>query len=376
MVIPQDKKICFLASSLERWDPRIFNRQAKSLVNFGFHVTYIVCDGKQDEYIDGINILSSRFVPRNRFQRFFLTKKVLYKLAISINADIYQISEPELIPLGLKLRRKGKDVLFDMREDYPHLILSKEYIPKLFRKYISLTIRIYFKYALKRFNSVISVTPHLVLRNKRLNNKSFLITNYPIIRNVNQIKCEDYMRRENIICYVGTVYRISRQEVVLSALEKINNVHYIIAGRMESYEYESELVSIPYWKKIKFINGVSSDEILSLYETVTIGNSLRDFSETGSAEGSLGVLKIFEYMEASLPIICSDVKLWKEIIEKYKCGICVNVNNDEEIKNAIQYLVVNKKEAYEMGQNGRRAVIEEFNWDTQEAKYIDVIRNL
>ena len=44
---------------------------------------------------------------------------------------------------------------------------------------------------------------------------------------------------------------------------------------------------------------------------------------------------MFEYMAAGLPVICSDFELWKEIIEKNNCGICVNPNNIVEISNAI-----------------------------------------
>ena len=43
----------------------------------------------------------------------------------------------------------------------------------------------------------------------------------------------------------------------------------------------------------------------------------------GYKKGTLGNNKIFEYMYYGLPIICTDFDLWKEIIDKYKCGIYV-----------------------------------------------------
>ena len=141
-------KICFVASSLPRWDPRIFLRQAKSLVFHGYDVTYIVCDNKQDENIDGVKILYSGFTPKNRAQRFFLSKYFIYRKAVSVNAEIYQISEPELLAVGNKLKRLGKRVIFDMREDYPHLILSKEYIPQVLRKHIAKIISNYINLSL------------------------------------------------------------------------------------------------------------------------------------------------------------------------------------------------------------------------------------
>jgi len=79
-------------------------------------------------------------------------------------------------------------------------------------------------------------------------------------------------------------------------------------------------------------------------------------------------------MEAGLPIICTDFDLWKEIIDKYNCGIYVQPNDIEGIKNAICYLINNKKEAYEMGQNGRKAVLLEYNWETQEKEYLKIFK--
>ena len=51
-------------------------------------------------------------------------------------------------------------------------------------------------------------------------------------------------------------------------------------------------------------------------------------------------------------------------------------HNSQQIKEAIQYLVENKEMAYQMGQNGRRAVLEEYNWESQAKLYIEVLTNI
>ena len=47
----------------------------------------------------------------------------------------------------------------------------------------------------------------------------------------------------------------------------------------------------------------------------------------GGKEGSLGIIKLFEYMMYGIPFVATDFKLIKNIIEKYDCGICVNPEN-------------------------------------------------
>ena len=59
------------------------------------------------------------------------TKKFLYRKALMINADVYQISDPELLSLGVKLKHKGYKVVFNLREFYPGIIHDKAYLPKI-----------------------------------------------------------------------------------------------------------------------------------------------------------------------------------------------------------------------------------------------------
>ena len=81
-------------------------------------------------------------------------------------------------------------------------------------------------------------------------------------------------------------------------------------------------------------------------------------------------------MEAGIPFICTDYILWKGIVDIYKCGIYVEPGNVEQITSAIKFLFGNPNVAYEMGQNGRKAVQEKFNWHTQEKIYLDLFLKL
>jgi glycosyltransferase involved in cell wall biosynthesis len=64
------------------------------------------------------------------------------------------------------------------------------------------------------------------------------------------------------------------------------------------------------------------------------------------------------------------------MVNEWHCGVCADPNDVDSVEKAIRYLVENKEEAYEMGQNGRRAVLEEYNWNTQFEVYEKVILDL
>ena len=79
-------------------------------------------------------------------------------------------------------------------------------------------------------------------------------------------------------------------------------------------------------------------------------------------------IMMFEYMAAGLPVIASDFPLWRNIVTQARCGVCVDPLKPQEIASAIDSLLANPSWAHEMGENGRRAVYERFNWTVEEDK--------
>jgi glycosyltransferase involved in cell wall biosynthesis len=81
-------------------------------------------------------------------------------------------------------------------------------------------------------------------------------------------------------------------------------------------------------------------------------------------------------MAAGLPVIASNFPLWKEIVEGNKCGLTVDPLNPKEIAQAIEYLIEHPELRQEMGENGRRAVIEKYNWEQEAEKLLALYQRL
>lgn len=86
--------------------------------------------------------------------------------------------------------------------------------------------------------------------------------------------------------------------------------------------------------------------------------------------------KLFEYMSAGIAVIGSHFPLWKDIIENYSCGICVDPTDPKQIADAINFLQQNPEIAKEMGARGREAVISTFNWESEQQKLISFYNKL
>ncbi|MBU3220657.1 glycosyltransferase [Clostridium algidicarnis] len=364
------EKVCHITSAHDRNDVRIFMKECVSIAKNGYDVSLIVNDIYPDELNKGVKIISTNFKPKNRIERFIKSKKMIYRKALEVNADIYHLHDPDLLPIGNKLKKKNKKVIFDSHEDVPKQILDKTWIPKNLRRCISDMYSFYEKRTLKKYDAIISVTPHIVERLLKINANTVLVTNYPILGELIDLN----RKSSNSICFAGGITSQYNHDKIIKAIEEIDDIEYIMAGG-GTKEYLSSLQSLPGWGKVNYVGTVSHEEVKDIYSKSIAGLAL-DYSTQGKEHGTLGIIKMFEYMEAGIPIICSDYELWKRLVDKEDCGICINPNSIEDIRKAINYIMTNQDKARLMGENGKRASVDKYNWGTQEKILLDLYRSL
>ncbi len=68
--------------------------------------------------IDGVKILGID-TPKNRKERMKRTTSQVYQRALECDADIYHFHDPELMPLGLRLKRRGKKLYMMSTRTFP-----------------------------------------------------------------------------------------------------------------------------------------------------------------------------------------------------------------------------------------------------------------
>lgn len=363
------KKVCHVTSVHSRYDIRIFKKECVSLANNGYDVTLFCIDDKESEVRDNVNITSKNYKYKNRFERILKSSKNIKRDLTKIDAEVYHLHDPELIDLIPFLKKHNKKVIFDSHEDYPDLILEKTWIKKPLRLIISKIYEIKEKQYLKLCDAVISVTPHICNRLKKINKKTYMITNYPIID-----KLPKKNNFDNYICFAGGITPQWSHENIVSSLKDIN-IEYKLAGKVTD-DYKEKLNSLNY-KSLSFLGKLSYGEVLNLYKNASIGMALCQKSKNVDGDnGSLGNTKLFEYMASGVPIICTNFKLWKEILNEYPAGICVNPNNVEEIRDAILTIMKDDKLKQKMGNAGMRAVKEKYNWKTQEEILLKIYKSV
>lgn len=354
-------KICHITTVHSRFDTRIFYKECKSLTNL-YDVSLIVSDGLGNEVVDKVSIIDvGQKKGNSRIKRFLSNRKKVFVNAKQLNAEIYHFHDPELLFVGSKLKKLGKKVIFDIHEDVPRQILRKHWIPSLLRKTISNSYAYIEKIKSKKFDLLITVTPTIL---KKLGFHPFVIEirNYPLLFKYQTN--DKVVEKENII-YVGKITIDRGIFQMLDALAKFPGLRMTLVGKFMSDSLKEKVKTHHAWKQIDYKGWLNQKEIFELLAQSYLG--LVVLQPTGDYEDAFPV-KLFEYMQAGIPVISSKFPLWKEIVDENNCGVCVNPQNPDEISNAIYYLISNRSEACEMGKKGYHAVLTKYNWATEEKK--------
>lgn len=358
------ENIVHLTSVHPRYDTRIFLKMCKSLSK-KYKVNLIVADNNGNEIKDNINIFDVGKSNNRKDRIFNITKKILKK-ALEIDVKVYHLHDPELIPIGLKLKKAGKKVIFDMHENTPKQIKNKSYIPYILRTPIALIYKLYERNLLIKFDFIIFAEESYNIDYNFLKN-SEIILNMPDIDKLNKYKTFD--RKENGIFYIGRISNERGLDITYEALKILNKrninffMHYI------GFFNEKDIKHMNNDNKIKFYGPLSLYEAMKYSLKSKVGLSILKPIDNYLYSYST---KIFEYMAIGLPVITSNFDLYRNIVEKNKSGICVNPLDYYEVANAIEYIFKNPKEAKQMGENGRKLVEKKYNWKIEEKKLFKV----
>ena len=367
------KKI-FMFTSVHPWnDTRIFYKEVLSLAkkyNVELHApSEVTYSNVKNVQIFGLPKWKKR---RDRKKiRWELLKRILKS-----NADIYHFHDPELIFTSLLVKLKGKKVIYDVHENIYQQIKTKDYLSSWRR----LSYSLIYKIIEGIFNCFIDYyfLAEYSYQKHYNEKKSEVILNYPI-----QINLSHKSMISGKIVYIGSWIQKIRGalELVEAAYilkQKKMNFHIFWFGNFE-FESNLELEVNQLIKKydleqdITFTGKLDYFELLEFITDANVG-----FSCLHPVKNFLGSYstKMFEYMMVGVSVVTSNFPLWSDIINKQECGYCVDPLRPEKIADAFESLIKNNKIALEMGENGRKAVEEKYNWKNEEKKLFKLYENL
>ncbi len=370
-------RIAHLSTLHRAGDVRIFHKECRTLVSAGHEVHFVALEPPADS-LDGVHLHaferpSVGFRPARIWQRLAR----MYRQARDLNAQVYHFHDPELIPVGLLLKRDGARVIYDVHENASQESLTLNPDRPWRGRIKGWCWQLLESLARLALDAFVCATPAIA----RLFPPARTVTvqNFPL---PSEFACGSaehempYRRRPPHLAYVGSIAAWRGIREMVAALERLPDsldARLLLAGEFASPELRQQVAAQPGWEFVEELGFVPRREVPEVLARARMGLVLfhpsRDHCEAQPN-------KLFEYMAAGLPVIASDFPLWRSIVAGAGCGLLADPLNPDSIASAIRFLLENPARADLMGQRGRAMVASCYNWEAEGRKLIALYRRL
>lgn len=355
-------------------DIRILRKECATLAAAG-HEVFLVAQHDRDEEIDGVKVLGMPS-PSGRRERMTRSTRAAVGRACGLAPAVCHLHDPELLAWLPQIRRSVPHVVYDMHEDLPRQLLTKDWIPRGLRKATSLAAHAVERVTLTGM-PVVAAEDSYVARRPWLRNVR-VVRNYPRLDHLSGIPLTE-VSGVPLVGYLGTVTEDRGCLEVVAALG-------ILAA--ESFRVGFECV------------GPVDPGLKARVETMACARGVSPLRLRGRVEAREGwglmagcrlglallhpdpnyvdsqPTKVFEYMALGLPVIVSDFPLYRAIVERHDCGVAVAPTDPAAIAAAIRSLIEDPERCRRMGDNGRRAVQATYSWDAEARTLLDLYEEL
>ncbi len=175
------------------------------------------------------------------------------------------------------------------------------------------------------------------------------------------------------ICYTGSLYLWKGIDTLISAMKFLPDEKLLIVGgggrlvKLKKIAKDEGVAS-----RIEFIGAVPHSSIpdyLSQAKVAVLPNISHGPSQFSSP------LKLFEYMACGIPIVASDIPVFREILTDGRNAILFEPDNPESLANSIKRIVDTPELAAKLVSNAKKEA-GSYTYERRAEKILDVIKDI
>jgi glycosyltransferase involved in cell wall biosynthesis len=265
-----------------------------------------------------------------------------------------------LLPNYLVSVLQKKNIVYDSHELFPEVpeLVHKPFVKKCWSILESWIIP-------KLKNSYTVCNSIAEFYDKKYNSKFKTILNLPNKKEIELGKFSFKTTGKKIIIYQGAINIGRGLELIIDTMEYLNNCMLVIIGNGDIYEgLVKKVTDKNLNNKIHFLGKISPKELHKLTPLANLGLSIEE--DLGLNYRFALPNKIFDYIQAEVPILVSDLPEMKRISINYKVGEVIKNRKPTELAKQIEKLL--EKDF----SNELKKAKKELIWENQEEKLISI----
>ena len=336
-----------------------------SLLNFGFEVLLV---GRQ---LPGSLVLNRAYKTK-RFKLFYNTGFLFYAeynirlffYLFFTKKDVLLSNDLDtLLPNYFISKIQNKKLVYDSHElfsEVPELVNK----PKVKKFWVGLE-----QYLLPKLSNAYTVCGGIAAYYQgKYGTKFKIIRNVPVYKNILKIELPFDTREKKIILYQGAINLGRGIELMIDAMLFLGDFILVIAGNGDVINDLKERVKTKKLEnKVLFLGKLLPEDLYKITPHASIGLSLEE--DIGLSYHYALPNKLFDYIQAEIPVLVSDLPEMKRIVNNYDIGGVLINRTPEKIAEKIIEITskdysINLKEAKK-----------ELTWENEEKELFEVFKN-
>ncbi|WP_397447428.1 glycosyltransferase [Polaribacter sp. R77954] len=294
------------------------------------------------------------FYAEYNFRLFFFLLFTKKNILLSNDLDT-------LLPNFLISKLQRKKLVYDSHELFPEVpeLIHKPVVKKT---WVSLE-----KFILPKLKNCYTVCKSIAdFYDEKYLTHFKVIKNYPHLTNTQKGVFPFDKNQKKIILYQGAINVGRGLELMIETMQLLPNCYFVIVGKGDIDKKLKQLVTSKNINNVKFLGKLTPETLLKITPHADLGISLEE--DLGLNYKFALPNKIFDYIQAEVPIIISDLPEMKHIVLEYGVGEIVKNRTPENLANQIKELL--EKDFLHQLKKAKKALI----WEHQEKKLLSIFK--